>query len=56
MFQLKIAGKGSRPAGHLVLVQETQPEAHADAGTVTAPEHEKSGGMPQLEFGDFPPC
>jgi F-type H+-transporting ATPase subunit b len=56
MFQLRIDQAGQPGGhGHLLLVQETQPEAHADAGTATAPEHEKSGGMPQLEFADFPP-
>jgi F-type H+-transporting ATPase subunit b len=57
MFQLKIGHEGSPDGfGHapaLVLAQETQPEA--PAGTAATQEQEKSGGMPQLEFGDFAP-
>jgi F-type H+-transporting ATPase subunit b len=55
MFELKIDQDGLGHAPHLVLVQETQPESTESAGTAMPPEHEKSGGMPQLEFGDFPP-
>jgi F-type H+-transporting ATPase subunit b len=55
MFELKIDQDGLGHAPHLVLVQETQPESTEGAGTAAPPEHEKSGGMPQLEFGDFPP-
>jgi F-type H+-transporting ATPase subunit b len=59
MFQLKVDQAGPADglghAPHLVLVQETQPESAEGAGTATPPEHEKSGGMPQLEFADFPP-
>jgi F-type H+-transporting ATPase subunit b len=55
MFELTIDQDGFGRAPHLVLVQETQPEAHGDAGTAAAPEHEQSGGMPQLDFADFPP-
>jgi len=59
MFQLKI-GREGLPDGlghapHLVLVQETQPESTAGAGSAATQQQEKSGGMPQLEFGDFPP-
>jgi F-type H+-transporting ATPase subunit b len=59
MFQLKI-GRDGPPDGlgqapHLVLVQETQPESTAGAGSAATQQQEKSGGMPQLEFGDFPP-
>jgi F-type H+-transporting ATPase subunit b len=57
MFQLKIGHEGSPEGfGHaapLVLAQETQPEA--PAGTAATQQQEKSGGMPQLEFGDFAP-
>jgi F-type H+-transporting ATPase subunit b len=57
MFQLKIGHEGSpdgfRHAPPLVLAQETQPEA--PAGAAATQEQEKSGGMPQLEFGDFAP-
>ncbi len=59
MFQLKItqanSPDGFGPAPHLVLVQETQPEQPEGAGAATTEQHEKSGGMPQLAFGDFPP-
>lgn len=59
MFQLKIGregllgGRGHAP--HLVLVQETQPESAAGAGSAATQQQEKSGGMPQLQFSDFPP-
>jgi len=57
MFQLKIGHEGAPDglghAPHLVLAQETQPEA--TAGTAATQPQEKSGGMPQLEFGDFSP-
>jgi F-type H+-transporting ATPase subunit b len=55
MFELKVDQGGLGHAPHLVLVQETQPEATEGAGSATTPQHEKSGGMPQLEFADFPP-
>jgi F-type H+-transporting ATPase subunit b len=55
MFQLKIGQDGPGHAPHLVLVQETQPESTEGVGSTATPPHEKSGGMPQLEFGDFPP-
>jgi F-type H+-transporting ATPase subunit b len=55
MFQLRIDQDGVGHAPHLVLVQETQPEATEGAGSATTQQHEKSGGMPQLEFADFPP-
>ena len=59
MFQLKIDREGSPDglgdAPHLVLVQETQPEATEGAASATTQPQEKSGGMPQLEFADFPP-
>ncbi len=56
MFQLRIdQAKQADEHGHLVLVQETHPELTEGTGTATPPEHEKSAGMPQLEFADFPP-
>ena len=59
MFQLKIGHEGSPDglghAPHLVLAQETQPESAAGAGSAATQQREKSGGMPQLEFGDFSP-
>src|SRR5262245_26747567 len=55
MFQLRIDQDGIGHAPHLVLAQETQPEATEAAGSATTEQHEKSGGMPQLEFADFPP-
>jgi F-type H+-transporting ATPase subunit b len=59
MFQLKIDQEGSSAgfghAPHLVLAQETQPESAASAGSAATQQQEKSGGMPQLVFGDFPP-
>ena len=62
MLRLKITGGMPLGAGasgasgdvpHLVLVQETEASA-APAGATTE-QHEKSGGMPQLQFGDFSP-
>jgi F-type H+-transporting ATPase subunit b len=57
MFQLKIGHEGSPGefghAPHIVLAQETQPESAA--GSAATQQQGKSGGMPQLEFGDFPP-
>jgi F-type H+-transporting ATPase subunit b len=44
------------PAGdgpHIILAQETQPEAAAAPQATTAAEGQ--GGMPQLNFADFPP-
>jgi F-type H+-transporting ATPase subunit b len=45
---------GAADAPHLLRVQETQTSA-APATTATTEQHEKSAGMPQLEFGDYPP-
>ena len=53
MFELRIGHDGSGHAPHLVLAQETQPESAG--GSSATQQQEKSGGMPQLEFGDFPP-
>src|SRR5262245_61797323 len=57
MFELKIGHDGFGHAPHLVLVQETQPEATVGAAPAAA--HEGTGkcegGMPQLCFPDFPP-
>src|SRR5262249_29188415 len=55
MFQLTIDQDAVGHGSHLVLVQETQPETPAGADSTTTQQHEKSGGMPQLEFADFPP-
>lgn len=59
MFQLRIGHEGLPDgigrAPHLVLAQETQPESTAGAGSTATQQQEKSGGMPQLVFGDFPP-
>src|SRR5262249_39863445 len=59
MFQLRIdqakSPDGFGQAPHFVLVQETQPEQPEGAGAATTQQPEKSGGMPQLAFGDFPP-
>ncbi|HUL05696.1 MAG TPA: hypothetical protein VLV76_05140 [Candidatus Acidoferrum sp.] len=58
MFELKIDRDGVGHASHLVLAQETQPEAAVNAAP-TAATHEGTGkcegGMPQLCFPDFPP-
>jgi F-type H+-transporting ATPase subunit b len=58
MFELKIGHDGYGHAPHLVLVQETQPEAAVSAAPAAAA-HEGTGkcegGMPQLCFPDFPP-
>jgi F-type H+-transporting ATPase subunit b len=59
MFQLTIGQEGLPDglgrAPHLVLAQETQPESTTGTATAAMPPQEKSGGMPQLVFGDFPP-
>jgi F-type H+-transporting ATPase subunit b len=55
MFQLTIDQDAAGHGPHLVLAQETQPEATTGADSATTEQHEKSGGMPQLEFADFPP-
>jgi F-type H+-transporting ATPase subunit b len=65
MLQLKFAD-GHAPtqvgAPHVILVQETQLETNETHGageapgeTTAAEGHEQSGGMPQLNFTDFPP-
>jgi F-type H+-transporting ATPase subunit b len=62
MQQLKIAD-GVSPSGpgdapHIILAQEAQPEAPGAAGSpqaTTAAEGHAQGGMPQLNFADFPP-
>ena len=56
MFQLRIDQDGVGHGPHLVLVQETQPEAQAGAPEATTHEPGKcEGGMPQLCFPDFSP-
>jgi len=55
MFQLTIDQDTVGHGPHLVLAQETQPEATTGAESATTEQHEKSAGMPQLEFADFPP-
>jgi len=55
MFELKIDRDGVGHAPHLVLAQETQPEAAVNAGSAATQQQAKSSGMPQLEFGDFAP-
>jgi F-type H+-transporting ATPase subunit b len=59
MFQLTFgheeAAGGTGQAPGVVLVQDTQPESTAGAGSAATQQQAKSGGMPQLEFGDFAP-
>jgi F-type H+-transporting ATPase subunit b len=58
MFELKVSQGGLGHGPHLVLVQETQPEATAGAaaGSTTHEAPGKcEGGMPQLCFPDFTP-
>ncbi len=65
MLQLKFADKHAPTEvgePNVILVQETQPQTSESHGAGEAPGettavqgHEQSGGMPQLNFQDFPP-